>query len=1018
MIRRIATVRNKLKILSRRYLSANFQQPDIQRNVIESPAIITGESKFTPGETYSNFLCTRAENVPEFALTSYTFKHNKTGTELWYIDRDDQNNVFSINFRTTPFDSTGLPHILEHSVLCGSEKYPVRDPFFKMLNRSVATFMNAMTGPDYTLYPFSSMNEVDYRNLQKIYLDAVFKPNLEYLDFLQEGWRLEHSILKDKRSDYVIKGVVYNEMKGAFSDNTSIFGEQLLNSILPDHTYGFVSGGNPLDIPKLTHQNLVDFHKKYYHPSNARIYSYGRFDLKPSLEYIDREYLQKYDKIDNSYSKIPSQTRWTEPRNVHIYSRFDNMGAPFEKQNQISIAMLMSDITDIYENLVLSVLSNLLIRGPNSYFYKSLIEPNISGGYNGTTGYESNLKDTLFSVGLQDIKVDDFSRVQKIFKETIHKVAENGFEKDHIESVLHNIELSLKHQTPQFGLGLLFNMTPLWSHEGNVVDSLKVSNMIQLFRDSLKNDPKYLQKKIEQYFINNKHKLTLTMTPDDEYESKFQKAEQALLAEKVKNLTEDDKIRIYEDGLKLDESQKAPPNTELLPCLSIADVREPPQATGLNVVKVKKCPTQICAVPTNEISYLKVLFDSAPLTKEEIYLIPLFCDVINEMGTKKYDYRTFDKIVTSSMSGIGFKLHFAENIYDSKTYDLGILMTTHALDHNASKMFELCQELLCNFNMNDVQRFSMLLDNYLSSLSVGITQSGHLYAMQSCNGLVTDSAKLKSILAGVEHIEYMKKLTETQKPEQIMGNITQLGHKIFNAYTMRVAVNTTETFLPTLIKEYEKFVQQLPNIERTKPENKINLLEPSCQHFVMNIPVNYCAKAFMTVPYTHRDHPTLRLLAKYISAKYLLPVVREQNGAYGSGAKLNSDGIFNFFSYRDPNSTKTLDTFDNTYNWLKKNTSVLNEQTLFESKLGVLQQLDAPIAPGNRGNEFFLYGISEEIFRKYRQKVLNVTVDELNNCIEKYFKNQPEHYGKTILGPENSDIAKSSGNWKTITQNN
>jgi len=249
-----------------------------------------------------------------------------------------------------------------------------------------------------------------------------------------------------------------------------------------------------------------------------------------------------------------------------------------------------------------------------------------------------------------------------------------------------------------------------------------------------------------------------------------------------------------------------------------------------------------------------------------------------------------------------------------------------------------------------------------------------------------------------------------------MKNIARLGKKIFNSCIVRSAVNTSEAFLPNLMIEYENFVNHLPKETCSKKENNINLLEPSCQHFIMNVPVNYCAKSLMTVPYTHVDHPALRILAKYLSAKYLLPVVREQNGAYGSGAKLGSDGIFSFFSYRDPNSTKTLDTFDSTYEWLKSNTEILTEQTLFESKLGVLQQLDAPIAPGNRGSEFFLYGITEAIFQKYRQKTLNVTTNEINACIEKYFKDEPKHYGKTVLGPENPEIEKSSGKWTVIRQ--
>ncbi|XP_014103604.2 presequence protease, mitochondrial [Bactrocera oleae] len=987
--------------------------------VMAAPHIIQQhEHKFSEGKEYNGFKCIRVESVPDFGIMSYTFRHVRCGTELWYLDRKDSNNVFSVNFRTTPFDSTGLPHILEHSVLCGSKKYPVRDPFFKMLNRSVATFMNAMTGPDYTMYPFSTMNEIDFRNLQKIYLDAVFRPNLAYLDFLQEGWRLEHSNVHDKSSEYVIKGVVYNEMKGAFSENSSVFSQNLLNNLLPDNTYGFVSGGNPLEIPKLSHKNLVDFHSKYYHPSNARIYTYGNFNLLKTLEYVSSEYLSDCNGIDNSYSRIPSQARWDKPRNVHISSRFDNMGAPFERQNQIAIALLMSDVTDNQETFVLHVLSELLIRGPNSSFYKSLIEPNFSGGYNQATGYDPQIKDTFFCVGLQDLRVEDFGSVQDIFDKTIKKVIAEGFDRSHIESVLHNIELLLKHQSPQFGMGLLFNSTPLWNHDGDVVSSLRVTNMIANFRHNLCKDPKYLQHKVEQYFATNTHRLTLTMSPDDHYEDNFRTAELDLLKQKIMSLDDIKREEIFKSGIKLEQAQKTPPNLDLLPCLNLADVQEMPKMPAINVVRIGNVPTQICQVHTNDVSYLKLHFNGNNLNHDEVMLLPLFCNVINDMGTSNYNFREFDKLVLSKTAGIDFKLHFAENIYDSKSYYLGVYMTTHALDKNANDMFLLCTELLTKFKLEDIDRLSMLIDNYVSNISVGIASSGHLYAMQSCAGLVTNAAKLKSLLSGVEHIEFMKNYVKGNKIEDIREKLYSLGQKLFLKNNMRCALNTSEDFYSKLIKYYEQFLDSMPigsEANRTC-DHIINMLEPSQQHFVMNIPVNYCAKAFFTVPYTHRDHPTLRVLAKLISAKYLLPVVREQNGAYGAGAKIGSDGIFCFFSYRDPNSTKTLKAFNNTYQWLEQNNLELTEQALFEAKLGVLQQLDAPIAPGNVGIDFFLYGVSQEMFAKYRARMLSTSLDELKTVVKRYFKYEPAHFGNCLLGPENKNLEEETNfKWKVIS---
>ncbi|XP_022218351.1 presequence protease, mitochondrial [Drosophila obscura] len=984
---------------------------------LEVPHIIQQqEYRYNEGKLYHGFQCERVERIPDFDLTSYTLRHEGTGTELWHIDRNDTNNVFSINFRTTPFDSTGLPHILEHLALCGSKNYPVRDPFFKMLNRSVATFMNAMTGPDYTLYPFSTMNEVDFRNLQRIYLDAVFNPNLAHLDFLQEGWRLENKDLHNRESELVIKGVVYNEMKGAFSENSQVFGQNLLNNILPDHTYGHVSGGNPLEIPKLTHTDLIEFHRKYYHPSNARIYSYGSFDLTKTLELIDKEYLSLRTRIDNSYSRIPLQPRWSQPRHVHISSRLDNMGAAFDRQNQIAIALLMCDMTNIQETFELNVLSEILIRGPNSAFYKSLIEPNFSGGYNQSTGYSADTKDTAFVVGLQDLRVEDFKKFNDLFSQTLCKAMEEGFESQHVESILHNLELSLKHQSPHFGNALLFNSTALWNHDGDVVSNLRVSDMIARLRTCLRQNKNYFQEKMNTYFVNNSHKLTLTMSPDELYEENFKQAELEMLKQKTNALDNEKLEKIYQNGLKLDASQKAAPNTNLLPCLTLSDVKKPPNWPKLRIQTIQEVQTQICEVPTNEITYLKCLFNITGLSEDEVKLVPLFCNIINDMGTSMHDFREFDKLVLSKTAGIDFKLNFVENVEDAKSYRLSLMMTTHALDKNVPDMFSLCQDLLRNFKLDDTDRLKMLIENYISSISIGIASSGHLYAMLGAAALVSNASKLKSLLSGVDHIDFMKNFVQKNNTTDIRDQLKSIGTKVFSKSNLRVAINSSESYLPTAVDHLKNFLETLPTLEKTIESSEITLLHPSCQQYLMNIPVNYCAKAFFAVPYLHKDHPTLRVLAKLVSAKYLLPVVREQNGAYGAGAKISSDGIFSFYSYRDPHSTKTLEAFEKTYEWLQSESKQIDQQALFEAKLGVLQQLDSPIAPGNIGIDYFLYEVSQDMFVKYRSRMLSITVDELHDVIERYFKENSKNYGKCILGPANENLELETGQkWNIIS---
>lgn len=972
----------------------------------------SGKSEnYTPGSIYEGFQCTRCEHVPDFNMTAYYFQHQKTGSEYLHVERDDPNNVFSINFRTTPFDSTGLPHILEHNVLCGSKKFPVRDPFFKMLNRSLATFMNAMTGPDYTLYPFSSMNKIDFTNLQRIYLDAVFKPNLKYLDFKQEGWRLENSDLNDRSSPYVFKGVVYNEMKGAFSENASVFGQRFFNEILPDHTYKHVSGGEPLEIPKLTHEDLVNFHAKYYHPSNAKFYSYGNFPLTKQLRYINENYLHNVPAIDRGYSEIPSQTRWTQPKSMSVTCRYDNMGAPIEKQNQIAIGYLMSDITDSYETFLLYVLSELLVKGPNSYFYKSMIEPNFSGGFNSLTGYDSQIKDTMFVVGLQDLAKEDFGRVESIFQQTIDEAIEKGFKADHVDSILHNIELSMRHQTPKFGLGMLFNITPLWNHNGDVIRTMHVSKMMQQLKDNLAN-PRYLQERLEFYFRKNSHKLTMTMSPDLEYEKKFSDSEQVLLQEKIAQLSDEDKKRVYQEGLQLSEIQKKKEDLNVLPCLNLRDIKKSVDETDLNRIEINGVKTHVVKADTNGVTYFKGIINAQQLTHEQKLLLPLLIEVVDQFGTKKHSYQDFDNLIKTKTNGLFFRLHCSENIKDISQYELALEFNSFCLDKNVPDMFKLFEELFKEFKMEDVQRFEMLLENYMSNLTVGIANSGHLYAMQAANGLVTEAGQLKETLSGIGHINFMKNMLKSKNSEQILGELKEIALKLFDSPQLRCGLNLTESNRTPALKNYEKFLSTITASPSSDHWNSSKVLPSSCRHNLMTIPVNYCSKSFVAVPYVHEDFAPLRILAKLLSSKYLLPVVREQNGAYGAGAKINVDGNFNFFSYRDPHSRKTLDTFDNTHNWIKENLSTFDDQVLFEAKLGVLQQLDAPVAPGAKGDEDFKLGIHHEIFTTHRQRILNVTKNDLQKVGKRYFETEPKSgVGRCVIGPENKDLGKGNEKW-------
>lgn len=693
---------------------------------------------------------------------------------------------------------------------------------------------------------------------------------------------------------------------------------------------------------------------------------------------------------------------------MHITARFDNMGAQIEKQNQIGIGFLMNDIRQIDETFVLYFLNELLVKGPNSYFYKSLIEPNISGGYNQMTGYDNSIKDSIFVLGLQDVHKNDFEKVQEIFDETIDKAIEQGFEEKHINTVIHNLELMMKHQTTKFGLGLLFNLTPLMNHDGDIIHACDVTKQIETLKSNIRSNPHYLQEKVKEYFKDNRHKLTLTMSPDEEYEQKFAAEEARNLSRKVSDLKTEDKTRVFEDGKKLAETQKAIEDINILPCLKIEDIKTPAENL-ISTLKIGKVPLQLCETNTNGIVYFRGLMNASNLVEDELKLLPLFAQVVDQFGTKKYDYREFDTLVSSKTAGLSFKVHLTEKIQDNKLYEVGMEFGSYALKENSQEMFNILTDLFTTVEFNDIARFEMLLENYVSTLSVGIAQSGHLYAMQNANGLVTESGRLKECISGIEHLNFIKKLMKEKNSTEILEQIKTIAKKLLLQSPMRCAMNISSNDVDGELKNVEKFINSLPVSQNDIHWSKSNLLSSQCRHNVMNIPVNYCAKSLYTVPYVHSDFPSLKVLGRILSSKYLLPVVREQNGAYGAGAKVSIDGLFNFFSYRDPNSTKTFDTFDASNSWVQSNLkSVIDDQALFEAKLGILQQLDAPLSPAEIGLENFKFGITHDIFAKHRENILSTTLNDIEKVSEKYLGDDTKTtVGKCCIGPVNDDLTNS-----------
>ncbi|XP_032205756.1 presequence protease, mitochondrial isoform X2 [Mustela erminea] len=997
--------------------------------------------QYEVGERIHGFTVSQVTAIPELSLTAVKLHHDGTGAKYLHLAREDTNNLFSVQFRTTPTDSTGVPHVLEHTVLCGSQKYPCRDPFFKMLNRSLSTFMNAFTASDYTLYPFSTQNPKDFQNLLSVYLDATFFPCLRELDFWQEGWRLEHENPKDPQTPLTFKGVVFNEMKGVFTDNERIFSQHLQNRLLPDHTYSVVSGGHPLCIPDLTWEQLKQFHATHYHPSNARFFTYGNFPLEQHLKQIHEEALSKFEKIEPN-TAVPAQKPWDKPREFHITCGPDSLAAGSSGHTTVGVSFLLPDITDTFEAFTLNLLSSLLISGPNSPFYKALIESGLGTDFSPDVGYNGYTREAYFSVGLQGIAEQDTQAVRDIIDRAIEEVIEKGFEEDRIEALLHKIEIQMKHQSVSFGLSLTSYIASCWNHDGDPVELLQLGGQVARLRQCLKENPHFLQEKVKQYFKNNPHKLTLSMTPDDKYPEKQAQMETEKLKEKVNSLSPKDKQQIYEKGLELQTQQSQPQDASCLPALKVSDIEPTIPLTELEVaLAAGQTPVQICAQPTNGLVYFRAFVSLHTLPEELRPYVPLFCRVLTKLGCGLLGYRELAQLMELKTGGMAASPHVLPDETHLDTYEQGVLFSSFCLERNLPDMMHLWSEIFSSPCFEEEEHFRVLVKMSAQELANGVPDSGHLYASLRASRTLTPVGDLQETFSGMDQVRLMKRIAEMTDVRPVLRKLPQIQEHVLHRDNMRCSVNATPQQMPLAEKAVEKFIR---NLGRSKPERKpvcpyvVEKPAPSgssgsahvsgpqvirklitaptfkpCQtktHFLLPFPVNYVGECIRTAPYADPDHASLKILARLMTAKFLHTEIREKGGAYGGGARLSRDGVFTLYSYRDPRSAETLQSFSKAMDWAKAGR--FTEQDIDEAKLSVFSAVDAPVAPSDRGLDHFLCGLSDEMKQVHREQLFAVRHEDLINVSNKYLDTGKSTHGLALLGPENTEIAKDPS-WVT-----
>ncbi|MFO7964603.1 MAG: insulinase family protein [Desulfobacterales bacterium] len=956
----------------------------------------TNPDKLNPAlgrdEVLGNHAVRRDVYLENLKAHLYELEHLPTGAQHIHISRDDAENTFAVGFKTVPADSTGVAHILEHTVLCGSRKFPVRDPFFSMLKRSLNTFMNAFTASDWTLYPYATQNKKDYYNLMDVYLDAAFFPIIGELSFKQEGHRLEVEHHEEAPEGFSLlrKGVVYNEMKGAMSSPQQVMFRSLMNALYPDTTYQFNSGGDPAEIPKLTHEQLVAFHRRHYHPGNAFFYTYGNLPLVDHLRFIEEKVLHHFDKIDPD-TEVPSQPRWREERTATYAYPLSKSEDP-ETKNQVCMGWLCNDIKDTFDVLSLSLLERILLGNAASPLRKALIESGLGSSLSDGTGYERDHRDTMFACGLKDTAVSDAPAIRDIIFDTLTSLCTDGIDKEMIDSAIHQMEFRRKEvtNTPYpYGIKLLLTFGGSWFHGADPVRVLLFDEDIQKIKARVSQGP-FFENLIRRYFLDNHHRVFFTLTPDSEMEENESRRVASELDQIRKTLTDEDIQKIRSDQEALARLQNAEEDPSSLPTLAIEDI--PPEIKMVSETPAPpKVPVTAYNQPTSGILYNTTVFHTHGVDRKFIPLMPVFSMIFSKAGTRKHDYMEMARLIDAHTGGIGMAAHARMGFTNSECISF-VSLRGKCLNRNIAEMFDLLGELLVEFEPSNLDRIRVLLKQYRASMESSIVQNGHRLALSLASRNFSPARWMEEIWHGITQLLSAKKITGDLGEgaiRHLCDELVELGKQLLAAGNMETAVTGEEEVLENSRLKAAALGAELPygrsGDEAPKGFEEMNGLPFEGWH--TSSAVSFVAGCFQTVRMTHADAPALFVISKMLRSLYLHREIREKGGAYGGFAVYNlEDGIFGLASYRDPHIVQTLKVYDGVEDFLKSGR--YHDEDIKEAILQCCSEIDKPDAPGEAGLKAFyrrLIGMGDEQRRSFKQGLLAVTREQVAAAGEAYF---------------------------------
>jgi presequence protease len=968
------------------------------------------------GEVINGFTLEKIKNVPELHLTALQLQHQRTGARYLHVARDDKNNVFAINFKTNPNDDTGLPHILEHVTLCGSENYPVRDPFFKMMPRSLANFMNAFTSADYTSYPFSTTNKQDYRNLSAVYLDSTFRPLLKKLDFLQEGWRLgpQNPRAEVSRDDILFKGVVYNEMKGQMSDASYLYYVRFRDHMFPAiHN----SGGDPDKMTDLTYEMLVDFSRKCYHPSNARFFSYGDVDLSEQLQLVDSS-LKGFEKrsVDQEI-RIPRDLS-QGPIHTTISGPLDPMQGP-ERQTKSSISWLVCETSDVLESFSFSILSSLLMSGYGSPLYQGLIESGMGSNFSPNTGFDSSGRIGIYSIGLDGMKKEDVPKLKDRVQHILREKADEAFLPHKIEGYMHQLEIALKHKTSSFGMGLLDKVLPSWFNGVDPMESLKWSEVVNAFKEKLEH-PDYLKGLVQKYLINDEC-LVFTMDPKESF-NKDNEVQEAARRERILSRLEKEpkspqlalqEMQKQELELLNDQEKQKDANLDTLPSLHVQDISREKERKPIYTQDLGRSSSLWRETETNGITYIQAKHELEGLPDELRILLPLFTESLMRLGTQDRSVGDIEADILLKTGGISISPYIRPDPSSIEKCFEGLSLSSYALDRNVPAMLDLLRILVCDIDFSSPQAVAAireLLESKVSGALDSVAQAGHHFALSSASAALSRRGLMQEQLSGLTQIEASARLLREAhaKPESLQAIIEKLttiqGLAVSNSSHLSFRVVCESEVVAENVRHLNAFRTTLPDQSKMPAWDAAVRGSSISRRTFFDLPyqVSYSGTCLQTVPYASPSKAALTVLGQLLTHSYMHPNIREKGGAYGASASASPiSGLFSMSSYRDPNPLNTLEIIQNAGNFARDKGWTARE--LEEGKLGVFQQIDAPTSVSSDGSKEFMYGITEEMDQKMRERLLDVTKDEIQEVAQQYLIDIPADQQAVCLLGEKKD---------------